>query len=392
MRQLKILILHYKPKRENADAVVAQVQEALVAAGHEVVLCPAHRDVNDLVGGVRKHKPDLVFNLCETFNEDPRLEANVAAVLELMDQPFTGAGQVGLILAQDKVLTKLIIAAYGVRAPSYMVFYPDKEQLGDKKQARFPLLVKPSSLDASIGITSDSVVRDHEALLERVRYVQDELLDAALAEEFIAGREFYVGVLGNGVPEALPVLEMRFTGYKRDEPKVLTNAAKWDPSSPEFKRTQVVRPDKISGALEANLQRIAVQCFKACNLRDYGRVDMRVRKGTPFVLEVNPNPYLEKNSELATAAGLRGLDYAALIQRIVERAWCRYHPEEDPAPKIENGEAANGDTRNGDAKNGEPKPADDKNGDFKPVEAKPVEAKPADAKDGEAKDGQAKNG
>jgi D-alanine-D-alanine ligase len=331
LKRLRVLVLYYQAGSEPADGVVTQVQEALTQNGHDVHGAAIHRDVDDIVGAVKRCRADLVFNICETFNEDAKLEANVAAVLELMGQPFTGSGQVGLILAQDKVLTKMVIAAHGVKAPSYVVFYPDRVELGDKKAARFPLLVKPSSLDASIGISAESLVHDWGALLERVRYVQDELMDAALAEEFIEGREFYLGVVGNSAPQALPILEMKFSGYEKGAAKIMTSDAKWDPTSDDFKRTKVVRPQRLSSELEASLQRIAVQVFRACHLRDYGRVDMRVRRGTPFVLEVNPNPYLEKNAEMATAAGMMGVEYPALIQRIVEQAWLRYHPEADSA-------------------------------------------------------------
>ena len=339
MDRRKILILHYRNPVDPPDPVVEQVKGVLERQGHEVHAAEIFRDVNEIVAAVRKHKADLVFNLCETFDEDPKLEANVAALLELLGQPFTGSGPIGLLLAQDKVLTKKLIAAYGVRAPSYAVFYPDRVEVGGGP-TRFPLLVKPSSLDASIGIHAKSVVHDWDSLRERVRYVQKELFDAALVEEFIEGRELYVGVLGNGAPQALPVLEMTFKGYEKHEPKILTSDAKWAPETEEYKKTKVMVPRRLSPALEASVQQIAVQAFLACHLRDYGRVDLRVRRGKPFVLEVNPNPYLAQDAELATAAKAKGLDYEALVGQLVDLAWARYHPGPgDAAPEASGGGA-----------------------------------------------------
>jgi D-alanine-D-alanine ligase len=335
VRKLKVLVLHYQNDREPADGVATQVQQALQTGGHEVLTCGVFREVSEIESAVVREKPDIVFNLVETFNEDARLEANVAAVLELMGQPFTGAGMVGLTLAQDKVLTKMVMASHGVSAPSsFGVYYPDRVE-GQGGEPRFPAVVKPSSLDASMGIDRDAVVRDWESLLDRVRYVQDTFAEPALVEEFIDGREFYAGVIGNGKLLSLPVLEMSFRGYDKGEAKIVTNDAKWNQESEEFKKTTLVVPKRFNAQLEASIQKLARQAFRACHLRDYGRVDLRVRRGKPFVLEVNANPYLDRTAEIATAAKEINIDYDAVVNQILERAWLRYHPEEQAAPAVE---------------------------------------------------------
>ena len=183
-----------------------------------------------------------------------------------------------------------------------------------------PLFVKPLRSDASLGIGGKSLVHDAVALMERVAAIHKELDDSALAEEYIDGREFYVGVLGNGQPKALPPVEVDFTGFPEGVPKVMDSKAKWDERSKEYKGTKSViatLPDE----LRARLQKVAVDAYRALRVRDYGRVDLRLTDtGDIYVLEVNASCYLEKSSEFAMAAAASGMDYPRLIERIVNLA------------------------------------------------------------------------
>jgi D-alanine-D-alanine ligase len=187
-----------------------------------------------------------------------------------------------------------------------------------------PLFVKPLRSDSSIGIGGKSLVHDAGALMERVAAIRKELNDSALAEEFIDGREFYVGVLGNSQPRALPPVEVDFTGFPEGAPKVLDSKAKWDERSKEFKGTKSVMAS-LPDELRARLQKVAVDAYRALRVRDYGRVDLRLTDtGDIYVLEVNASCYLERSSEFAMSAGAAGMEYPKLIERIVELAQERY--------------------------------------------------------------------
>jgi D-alanine-D-alanine ligase len=193
----------------------------------------------------------------------------------------------------------------------------------------FPLIVKPPQEDASLGITHKSIVRDVKELLEKIAELQSEYQQPALAEQFVEGREFYVGVLGNANARALPVIEMDFSRFPADRPRIASWAAKWgdegDSKGAEFEGTESIFPENLPDELREKMQKVAVDAFHALRLRDYARVDLRVTDGGDvYVIEVNPNCYLEANSEFARAAERDGLPYDALIAQIVELAAARY--------------------------------------------------------------------
>ena len=187
-----------------------------------------------------------------------------------------------------------------------------------------PLFVKPLRADASIGIDKHSLVTDALTLMKRVAVIHDELKDSALAEEYIEGREFYVSVLGNQEPVALPPIELDFSGLPEGQTKVLDNKAKWDEESPEYRGTKSVLAD-LPDELRAKLQKVSVDAFRALRVRDYGRVDLRLTDtGDIYVLEVNASCYLARDSEFAMAAAAAGIEYQDLIGRIVDLACERY--------------------------------------------------------------------
>lgn len=331
---LRIAVLHYQPKDEPPDAVTEQVSAALRDAGHTPVSVRVDESVSDLVRKLAHCRADLVFNLCETFAEDYRLEVNVAAVLELARVPFTGSGTAGLLLAQDKILTKQLLQFHGVLTPRFATF--DGESFQTSGDLSFPLIVKPARSDASMGL---GVERDMEGLARRVRHIRDAYDDEALAEEFIEGRELYVGVLGDHArPEVLPVVELDFgRKWSRKRMKIANRDVKFAPETPGSPR--LVLPHDLSDELRGRMERAAVTAFRALKLRDYARIDFRVSSATnePYLLEVNPNPYLEAQCEVAMGAWERGLSYPALVQRIVEVAARRHglHPGKPHAPSVE---------------------------------------------------------
>src|SRR5919106_3666924 len=323
---MKITVLTYLDSEdENStdyEAVVPQVARALRRLGHRVSILGVHADVKRLIAGLSRRRPDLIFNLMEMFGENVFGDIPMAGLLDLLGLRYTGSGPGELYLSQDKGLTKKLLAFEEILYPRFAVF-SRQQAFETGGNLRMPLFVKPLRSDSSIGIGGKSLVHDAVALMGRVTAVRKELNDSALAEEYIEGREFYVGVLGNGQPKALPPVEVDFTGFPEGEPRVLGQKAKWDERSKEYKGTKSVLAT-LPDELRARLQKVAVDAYRALRVRDYGRVDIRLTDtGDIYVLEVNASCYLEKGSEFAMAASAAGLDYTRLIERIVDLAVAR---------------------------------------------------------------------
>jgi D-alanine-D-alanine ligase len=305
------------------DVVVDQVASALRKKKHRVSIFGAHDDLKKLVSGISRRQPDLVFNLAETFGESLNGDSGVAAVLDLLGIHYTGGGPGELYLRQDKGLAKKVLAFDGVQYPHFAIFGKDSD-LESAGQLHMPLFVKPLTADASIGIDGDSLVRDAISLMKRVVMIHEKVGDSALVEEYIEGREFYVGVLGNREPIAFPPVEMDFSGLPDGLPHIAGTKAKWKKNSVEYKGTKSVLAD-VPDELRAKLQKAALDAYRALRVRDYGRVDLRLTDtGEIYVIEVNASCYLEENSELAMGAKAAGIEFPELVQRIVDLAVERY--------------------------------------------------------------------
>jgi D-alanine-D-alanine ligase len=306
------------------EAVVPQVARTLRGLGHRVSVLGSHGDVKRIVAGLSRRRPDLVFNLMEMFADNVFGDIPVTGLLDLIGVKYTGSGPGELYLSQDKGLTKKLLAFDGILYPRFAVFSKQQGSFETGGNLRMPLFVKPLRSDSSLGIGGKSLVHDAVALMERVTAIRKELNDSALAEEYIEGREFYVGVLGNGQPKALPPIEVDFTGFPEGVPKVLDSKAKWDEGSKEYQGTKSVLAN-LPDELRARLQKVAVDAFRALRVRDYGRVDLRLTDtGDIYVLEVNASCYLERSSEFAMSAAAAGLDYRQLIEKIVNLTLERY--------------------------------------------------------------------
>ena len=324
---MKITVLTYLDSDdENSkeyDPVVPQVARTLRRLGHRVSVLGVHGDVKRLIAGLSRRKPELVFNLMEMFGDNVFGDIPVTGLLELLGLRYTGSGPGELYLSQDKGLTKKLLAFEDILYPRYAIF-SRQATFETGGNLRMPLFVKPLRSDASLGIGGKSLVHDSAGMMERVAAIHKELEDSALAEEYIDGREFYVGVLGNTQPKALPPIEVDFTGFPEGVPKVMDSKAKWDENSKEYQGTKSVvatLPDE----LRARLQKVAVDAYRALRVKDYGRVDLRLTDtGDIYVLEVNASCYLEKGSEFAMAAAASGMDYPRLIERIVNLAAERF--------------------------------------------------------------------
>jgi len=325
---MKIVVLHSADAAgPPADPVLAQIGGALERADHEVGFQVVLSDVVALATALRAAEPALVVNLAEAFDGKSALESNVAALLNLLDLRYTGSSPAGLMLAGDKALSKKVLSFHGVKSPQFATVHRgDVEWAGD---LAFPLIVKPPQEDASIGITHASVVHNVQELLAQMGEVQGRFHQPPLVEQFVDGREFYVGVIGNADARALPPLEMDFTGFPTDRPRIASWAAKWgeegEGDGAEYAGTRTIVPKDLPPELDERLRATALDAFHALRLRDYARVDMRATEtGEVYVIEVNPNCYLEQDSEFARAAALDGMTYDALIGRLIELASARY--------------------------------------------------------------------
>ncbi|HZR10511.1 MAG TPA: ATP-grasp domain-containing protein, partial [Myxococcales bacterium] len=273
--------------------------------------------------GLAKCGADLVFNLTESYAGDDTMEMNVAAYLDLIGLPYTGAGPHASFLAQDKATAKKMFAFHGIRTPYFATAY--RGNIDHAHDVKFPLIVKPQLEDGSIGIDAAAVVNGVKELMERVQYVQNEFDSPALIEEYIEGREMYVGVLGNEKPVALPVVELDLSKLPEGMPKIAGREVKWDKGTEAYDLTRSAAAKDLDEDVARRLQSIALQVCSALRLRDYGRVDMRLTpEGQIYVIEANPNPWLAPEAELAIAAALAGRSYAELIGQIVELALARY--------------------------------------------------------------------
>lgn len=319
---MKIALLHGRDALgPPPDPVLPQVSGALHEHGHEVESMAIADSIEPVIAFLRGSAPELVFNLTESFDGKSALDSNLAALLNLLGLRYTGSSPAGLLLAGDKSLTKKVLGFHGIRTPEFATVYRGAlDHVGD---LRFPLIVKPPQEDASLGITGKSVVKNLRELLERMDALQAEFQQPVLIEQFIRGREFYVGVLGNAHAEALPLVELQFGG-KNDPDAFASHEVKWETEGAGESATSVLAQD-IPDDLQELMRRTALDAYQALRLRDYARIDLRVTaEGEAYVIEVNPNCYLERSSEFAMAAAAAGIGYAELIARIVELAAARY--------------------------------------------------------------------
>ena len=302
--------------------VEEEVVDALTKLGHEPTLHQLDGSLKSL-HAVPKLDCDLVFNLSESFAGNDTADYNIAAYLELIGKPFTGSGSHGLMLAQDKSVAKKIFAFHGIATPVFARSF--RGRLAFSHELHFPVIVKPMREDGSIGIEFNAVVSSIKELMERIDWLHEQFDSPILIEEYVEGREMYVGVLGNENPEALPVIELDLSKLPEGTPKIAAAEVKWGKGTKAYRDTKSIVATDLSEDTAALLQTTAVSAYQALELRDYGRVDMRLKPdGTVSVIEVNPNPWLASRAELAQAARKAGRTYNQLVEEIVGLAMNRY--------------------------------------------------------------------
>jgi D-alanine-D-alanine ligase len=312
---------------ESVAEMARQVHDAVKSLGHDATLIPLQRSLMNFLGRVKELDLDVLVNLCEGFYGRPQWESNIAAVFELLGIAFTGNNSRTLALCQDKYKAKAIFAAHGLpTAPSQLVTSADQPL-----ELRLPVIVKPNSEDASLGIYPESVVRDVAGFGVQVRRILEKYNQPALVEAFIDGREFNVSVYENTAPEALPVSELDFSAMPASSPRICSYEAKWFEDHALYNATPPVCPAPIDDALRTKLQDAAVGAFKAMGCRDYARVDFRMDgKGRLFILEVNPNPDISLNAGFARALKAANMPYEAFWKTMIGNARKRKEAHDTP--------------------------------------------------------------
>lgn len=292
------------------------VVRTLKVLGHEVRVIGVHDDLTPIRATIDDFKPTITFNLMEAFDDVVVFDQNVVSYLELLKVPYTGCNPRGLTLSRDKGLAKKLLAYHRIPVPDFLVV-----PLGNKvklpKRLHFPLIVKSLTYESSTGISQASVVENDEQLNKRVQFIHDTIMTPAIVEEFIDGRELYVGVLGNNRLQTFPVWEMSFSKMPENNWKIATERVKWSVNYQKkhgIDTAVAALPDDIS----AKVQHLAKRVYRALDLSGYARIDLRMKAtGELSVIEANPNPQLAHGEDFAESAQRAGVAYAKLIERII---------------------------------------------------------------------------
>ena len=299
-----------------------EIFEALEKLGHEPSYHVLDGRPQTLVS-LARCGADLIFNLTESYAGDDTKEMQVAAFLDLLDIPYTGAGPHATILAQDKSIAKKMFAFYGIQSPYFATAF--RGNIDHAHDIKFPLIVKPISEDGSQGIDAASVVNSIKELMERIHYIQTEFDSASLIEEYIEGREIYAAILGSyEKAHALPLVELDLSKLPKGTPRIASLDVKFEKDTDAYKLTKSAIAEDLDEDTVAKLTETALKAYRAVKLRDYGRIDMRLSsKGEVYVIEANPNPWLSSGQEFAMAAKKSGLSYTQMIGEIVDLAMAR---------------------------------------------------------------------
>jgi D-alanine-D-alanine ligase len=310
-----------EPWRTEYDVI-----STLTAMGHEVQALGVHDDLGDIRRASSDWKPQIAFNLLEGFDDITIFDQNVVSHLELLKLSYTGCNPRGLLLARDKSLSKKLLAYHRIPVPECEVFRSGRP-IRRPKRLQFPLIVKSLTQEASIGISQASVVDSDEKLKERVTFIHDSIGTAALVEQYIEGREIYVGVLGNQTLQALPVWELFFTNMPEGAKRIATDRVKWSVKYQNKYGIDSGPAKDLSDAVGGQIQHLCKRAYRALELSGYARIDLRLDEaGRLWVLEANPNPQIARGEDFAASAEKVGLTYEAVLQRIINLG-LRWQPE-----------------------------------------------------------------
>jgi D-alanine-D-alanine ligase len=286
--------------------------------------------VKDELGGIRQtieeFKPDIAFNLLEAFHEIGTFDQNVVSYLELLRQPYTGCNPRGMILARDKALSKKLLHYHRIPVPEFAVVARGRKARVPRKLT-FPLIVKSLTQEASIGISQASVVEDETKLRERVQFIHDSTATDAIIERYIEGRELYCAIVGNQRLQTFPVWEMTFANMPEGQRRIATERVKWSQKYQKKVGIATAAATALPEGMAEQAQHLSRRVYKVLQLSGYARIDLRLdAEGRVYVLEANPNPQIAMDEDFAASAAVAGMNYPALIQRILT-AGLRWEPE-----------------------------------------------------------------
>ncbi|MGH7369039.1 MAG: D-alanine--D-alanine ligase family protein [Candidatus Rokuibacteriota bacterium] len=332
MARLRIAVAHgpddapaRRPRaRTRPKTDVEQIARILQRAGHRVTFLLVDGS-RECLTRMARLQADLVFNLVESFGDDDTKEPHIAGYYELLGLRFTGSGPRGLLLGMDKVLTKKILGFHGIHTPRFQSVF--RSQVGWAHDLEFPVIVKPVREDGSIGIGFSALVHSIKELMERIDELHVAFNQPVLIEQYIEGRELYVGVMGGATVEALPAVELDLSHLPEGTPRIASAEVKWQAGTRAYRGSRYRIPTDLPASAVEAMQEAAITGFRALQLRDYARFDFRLTAdSTAYLIEANPNPYLHSTSEFMRGARASGRTHAGTIQEIVALAAARYGP------------------------------------------------------------------
>lgn len=326
MKKQRVLVLVHKNLVPTEGIPTTEVDPAwrmewdvvttLRESGHSLQVISVHDDLTPIRSAIEEFKPTIVFNLLEAFDDVGVFDQNVVSYLELLKVPYTGCNPRGLTLARDKALARKLLAYHRIPSPAFKVI-PLRTSPVRPRWLSFPLIVKSLTYESSAGISQASVVANQEQLEKRVKFIHETLFTPAIVEQFVEGREFYVGVLGNHRLRVLPVWEMSFANMPADNWHIATERVKWN--IPYQKKHGIHTAEaKLENTVAVKIKHLATRAYRALELSGYARFDFRMDdSGNPYVIEGNPNPQLARAEDFAQSAIRSNMSYAQLLERIM---------------------------------------------------------------------------
>jgi D-alanine-D-alanine ligase len=329
MRYLRVLVLvreelippntlrGYSDKEIAAWKPEFDVISTLKEIGHDVRPLGVYDDLGPIRQTIREWSPHITFMMLEEFHGVPSYDHAIVSYLELMRQHYTGCNPVGLLLSKNKSFAQRILTSHRIPVPRFSVFSKGKV-VRRPQRLEFPILVKATSEDASLGISQASIVTDDKSLAERVRFIHESVESDAIAEQYIDGRELYVGVIGNQRLQTFPVWEMTFDKMPDGVAPIATAKVKWDV---EYQKRHGIRThaaEDLPAETQTKICKLCKRVYRALQMSGYARMDLRLREdGRVFVLEANANPNIEFGEDFAESASAMGVSYEALLGRII---------------------------------------------------------------------------
>lgn len=295
------------------------VHQALLDNNYEVSLLGVHNNLDVLFEEINENRPDVIFNLMEVFDGKSYLEKNIAALLEMLGIPFTGASADTLHLCNNKELNRKLFRFHRIKIPYFQAFYRHHKVWLPKKM-KLPCIVKPITEEASRGISQASIVDNEQSFIERVRFIHESMEGDAICEEFVEGRELYVTVMGHKKLTVYPPREMRF-GQLPEDARIATYKAKWDDNYRAKWGIKSVHAGKLPAGSEKEIADVCKRAYRVLNARSYLRFDIRLNSaGQVYIIEPNANPCIAKIDEVALSAEKSGVTFSRLVKKIIELA------------------------------------------------------------------------